>query len=115
MCNGYFGDNNIPIAKLRKDVEILRIAPTSSKCVNVGSDGETRCELVENQLTLGPIYKVASYMICSLFKIECSFSNARTQSTTQLFYLFSAITTFENIINYTLKHTQHWTSHDVGT
>ena len=113
MCNGYFGDNNIPIAKLRKDVEILRIAPTSSKCVNVGSDGETRCELVENQLTLGPIYKVASYMICSLFKIECSF--ARTQSTTQLFYLFSAITTFENIINYTLKHTQHWTSNDVGT
>ena len=72
MCNGYFGDNNIPIAKLRKDVEILRIAPTSSKCVNVGSDGETRCELVENQLTLGPIYKVASYMICSLFKIEYS-------------------------------------------
>ena len=111
MCNGYFGDNNIPIAKLRKDVEILRIAPTSSKCVNVGSDGETRCELVENQLTLGPIYKVASYMICSLFKIEYSL----TQSTTQLFYLFSAITTFENIINYTLKHTQHWTSHDVGT
>ena len=70
MCNGYFGDNNIPIAKLRKDVEILRIAPTSSKCVNVGSDGETRCELVENQLTLGPIYKVASYMIYSCVKIE---------------------------------------------
>ena len=113
MCNGYFGDNNIPIAKLRKDVEILRIAPTSSKCVNVGSDGETRCELVENQLTLGPIYKVTRYMICSGIKIEIE--RARNQSITQLFYLFSAITTFENIINYSLKHTQHWTSNNVGT
>ena len=57
-CNGYFGDNNLPIGKLRKDVEILRITPTSSKCINVGSNGETRCDLVENHLTLGPIYKV---------------------------------------------------------
>ena len=61
ICNGYFGDNNFPIDKLRKDVEILSIVPTSSKCINVGSRGETRCELVENQLTLGPIYKVCIY------------------------------------------------------
>ena len=58
VCNGHFGDNKLPLDQLRKDVEILRIVPTSTKCAQVGVHGETHCTLVENRLTLGPIYKV---------------------------------------------------------
>ena len=50
VCNGHFSNNDFPLEQLRKDVEILRIEPTT--CAS-----ESCSVVVENHLTLGPIYK----------------------------------------------------------
>lgn len=51
VCQGHFEDD-FPLEKLREDIEILRIQPTTTTCHITQN-----CRIVENHLTLGPIYK----------------------------------------------------------
>jgi hypothetical protein len=66
MCTGHFAQN-IPIEELRKDVNILTIEP-SNPCSNDAGDGSssTFCG-TENELTMGPIFQVATPMTIFCF------------------------------------------------